>query len=627
MKYLLLILINIGLFAQENTVNVNDWNFDVKSYKALMDISDKENLYIDASCTITFDVLDLENNQAFQFGLANLEVENVILNGNALSGNLENTNTTYILKDILTYLSKENNELVVKYKGQMNAENGYNWGGVHYKDSTLYAMGVGFNASYVSTTRHWLACYDHPQDKATFDLIFVCDTDDIVVSVGELNSFLQEGDKRYYNWKTDIETATYLVTFACGPLDVTQFASEPISQSVYHLHNEKDKVENIFYRVPEIVSYYSDMFGGYTFEKADYIISDKGAMEHQTLINYGRPLLNSMHSTNDTISRTIAHEMAHQWFGNKVTCASFSDAWLNESFATFCESLWIEEIGGEEQYWADVRSKSDRYLKQIANQEKVIPLYDFPRDSPSSNYPATIYQKGAVVLSLLRFQVGGEIFFSALNKYLNKHAYSNATTEDLKMMLESESKMDLDFFFDQWIYGLGWPVVQYNILQEGDDVYLEYNQIQDQIWQTFTKVPFEVSFNYNNGGAGKDFHELTQKIDKIYLGKDIDVNSIKFNDGQFYSMVNFVNITNVKPARDSGFIVFPNPASIDFIIDSENKTMAKVTILDAIGNVVYEDTLDKGAIKISASDYANGLYLVIFETSSGKFIDKLIINK
>lgn len=629
MKYIFILLVSTLLYSQENTLDVVSWNYDVINYKAILDISDKEDLKLDASCTITFDVLDLTKNESFQFGLAGISLESVTLNGVALTGNLENLNTTYFLKDISGYLKSQGNELVVKYQGKMTSESqtGSSWGGVFYKDSILYAMGVGFHATYVSTTRHWLACFDHPQDKATFDLIFIANSTDYVASIGNLAKTWIENGKSYFNWKTDIPTATYLVTFANGPLTFTSIANEPVPQGVYHLSKEKANVEKVFYRVPEMIAYYSSLFGEYPFEKLAYVISEKGAMEHQTLINYPRSSLNSNAINKDTIGSVIAHELAHQWFGDKVTCESFSDAWLNESFASFCESLWLENIGGEEQYWKDVRAKADEYLTQIVNQEKVMPLYDFPRAAPSSNYPATIYQKGAVVLSLLRFKVGGDIFFSALKKYLNLYGFSNANTEKLKALLEQESKMDLDDFFNQWVYGLGWPVVQYNITKDGDDVYLEYNQIQDQIWQTFTNVPFEVSFNYSDGGKGRDFHQIEQKMGKILLGKNIDASSIKFNNNNFYSMVRFVNVTDVKPARDNDFIVFPNPAVIDFIIDSETKVRTKIKILDAIGNIVYEDELDKGAIKLSTNDFTNGLYIVFFESSNGKFIEKLIINK
>ena len=627
MKFLLFLIFTFCLKAQENTIDPIPWNYDVKSYKAVMDISDKANLSINGSCTITFDVLDITKNESFQFGLANLNLASISINNVAVSGNLENINTSYILKDINSNLKTSNNELVISYSGKMTMEQGSTWGGVHYSDSILYAMGVGFSATYVSTTRHWLPCFDHPQDKATFDLTFISDSSDFVASIGENVRNEVLGNKRYTQWKTEIPTASYLVTFASGPLVYSEIAQTPVPQGVYHKSQETDNVKYLFARVPEMLDYYSSLFGKYPFEKLNYVISEKGAMEHQTLINYPRSSLIQNAKLKDTIGSVIAHELAHQWFGDKVTCESFSDAWLNESFASFCESLWIEHISGEKGYWKDISSKAQSYMQQTANQEKIFPIYDFPRAAPSSNYPATIYQKGAVVLGLLRFQIGGDVFFSALRKYIEKYAFANANTEQLKQILEQESSSDLDYFFNQWVYGLGWPVVQYNITKDGEDVYLEYNQIQDQIWQIFTNVPFEISFNYNSGGNGKDLHYIKQKMGKILLGKDIDINSIKFNNNDFYSMIRFVNVTDVKPARDNGFIVFPNPASIDFIIDSENKQMANVKILDAFGNIVYEDKLGKGTMKISASDFSNGFYLVIFENEKGKYIEKLIINK
>ncbi len=628
MKYLLFLLFNLNVFSQENTIDVIQWNYDVSSYNAFLDLTDKENMFVSGSCTITFDVLDLQTQSPFQLGLASLNILSLKLNDVDVLSKASKENTTNIIDDIYDDLLETDNKLVVEYEGNMNSEPGsMKWGGVQYKDGILYAMGVGFNAPYVSTTRHWLPCFDHPQDKATFKFSIKVDKSDIAVATGSFLGLGFSDNDHTFIYTTDIPTATYLVTFAVGPLKATSFSNDPVLQNVYHLFEEDEKVEQVFKRLPEMMTCYSNLFGEFAFEKASYLISEKGAMEHQTLINYPRASLNSGFNNNDTIGRVIAHELAHHWFGNLVTCRSFSDAWLNESFATFCETIWIENIGGEQQYWNDIRSKSDSYLRGIANQEKVFSLHNFPRATPSSNYPATIYQKGAVVLSLLRFQIGGEIFFSALNKYLNKYKFGTATTEELKAILESESKQDLDYFFNQWVYGIGWPVVQYNILQEVDGVYIEYNQIQDQIWQTFTNVPFEVNFNFSDGVEGNTILRLNQKMEKLFLGDNIDPTSIKFNSKNFYSMINFVNITNVKNARDNGYVVFPNPASHEFIIDSENKHLTKIKIIDAIGNLVYDDTMEKGALKLNASEFANGLYLVIFETDSSKFIEKLIIKK
>jgi aminopeptidase N len=628
MKYLLFFLFTLCVFTQENTIDVIPWNYDIISYQADLDLTDKENLFIDGSCTITFNVINLNNDIPFLIGLANLNITSLNLNGNDVLNNTTKINTTITIDDIFNLLLESDNKLVINYQGTMTSEPGsMRWGGVHYNQGILYAMGVGFNAPYVSTTRHWLPCFDHPQDKATFLLKFKVKPNDLAVSTGELLGMGIGNNHTTYIYSTDIPTATYLVTFAVGPLKNHLVIDQPVVQDVYYLQGEEEKVQQVFKRLPEMMECYSDLFGAFSFEKVSYIITDKGAMEHQTLINYPRASLNSNFNSNDTIGRTIAHELAHHWFGNLVTCKSFSDAWLNESFATFCETLWLENIGGEERYWNDIRSKSDSYLRGIANQEKVLPLFNFPRANPSSNYPATIYQKGAVVLSLLRFQIGGEIFFSAMNKYLNKYKFQTATTEELKAILEAEAKENLDFFFNQWVYGIGWPVVQYNIIQEEDGIYIEFNQIQDQIWQTFTNVPFEINFTFEDGVEGNTILHLNQKLEKLYLGDNINGSSIKFNSKNFYSMINFVNVTNVKNARDYGYIVFPNPASHEFIIDSENKQLTKIKIFDAIGNLVFDDTMQKGEIKLNATDFPNGLYLVIFETDTNKYIEKLIIRK
>ena len=229
--------------------------------------------------------------------------------------------------------------LTVFYSGVMTTEGGQGaWGGVWYEGQVLYALGVGFHNPNVSATQHWMPCYDHPSDKATFRGTFRVPSDQVVASIGRLEAvnYLPGDPVQEFVWTEDHPTATYLYTFAVGQFEKLELTEVGVPHEVYSLARDTAASRVTYSLVPEMTRMYERHFLPYPFDKVGYVNTRRGAMEHQTLIS----MPTSEVDRRDSTSSTVAHELAHMWFGDLVTPLDFRHAWLTESFATFGEALW-----------------------------------------------------------------------------------------------------------------------------------------------------------------------------------------------------------------------------------------------------------------------------------------------
>lgn len=383
----------------------------------------------------------------------------------------------------------------VLYDGVMDVEPGAApWGGVSYEDSTLYALGVCFHCPWVSATQHWLPVFDHPSQKATFTLRVTVPRSLVAVSNGRCTDTIATTDGMHtFVWEQDEPCATYLLTLAVGPFVEVDIAEAPVAHTAWVLRRDSAAARRSFRLLPRMRQTFERAFGPYPFAKVGYVATRKGAMEHQSLIAINTDLVRA----GDSVFSTAAHELAHQWFGDLVSPVDFRHAWLTEAFATYCEHLWAGELYGRSDYLLGLSTAAGTYLSRIAQREGVFPLFDFPRAAPSSNYPETIYKKGAVVVGMLRAYVGDTAFFRGLASYLQQHAYGNAGTDDLMAAFDRETDRDVAAFFDQWVRSAGWPKLSLDIARDGAADIITVRQVQqttDPSWPIFTTLPLNVTY-------------------------------------------------------------------------------------------------------------------------------------
>jgi aminopeptidase N len=302
--------------------------------------------------------------------------------------------------------------------------------------------------------RHWIPCYDEPSDKAVFTQHITVPADYDVVANGTLESLDKSGGWWTYVWQEHYPQPTYLIVFVASKEFVTRdtFAmveGEQVPMRTWMLASYD--VGDKFDCTPGIVEYFSDIFPPYPFadEKYDQLHAPiGGAMENTTCTFF-----NTYANWGDDWSWVIAHELSHHWWGDWLTCATWADLWLNEGFATYCEVLWWEKLYGQEGYDAYARYIMDLYLDHGQRH----PIYDPPW---FDLFGTTTYKKGGSVLHMMRQVLGDSVFFAGLNEYAWQHANEAVITDDFQDVMEEVAGQNLDWFFDEWIYGPGHPLYE-----------------------------------------------------------------------------------------------------------------------------------------------------------------------
>ena len=337
--------------------------------------------------------------------------------------------------------------------------------------------------------RDWWPCKDVPDDKFTADVRYRVPVEFSAPGPGLLQSVTDHGDGTHtWHWHESYPINSYLIA-----MTVTNYAhytdwftsprgyTLPIENYVFP-ENYDNSVEDLSL-TPLALAIMDSIFGEYPFKNEKYghaVFQFGGAMEHQTCTSMGSSLLDGDHSHD----RIVVHELAHQWFGNAVTLRDWENIWLNEGFARYCDCLWIEYTEGP-------GGLGSLMTQLTADEHFDGPVYNNP--GGMGGFSQTAYNKGAWVLHMLRYLLGDELFFGALNHYYSLHIYDNAHTVDLQADLEAHTGLDLATFFDQWVYGENRPVYEWGWQVDGAPgdrrVYIELHQVQTNAGLFETLVP------------------------------------------------------------------------------------------------------------------------------------------
>lgn len=498
--------------AATNPLDPDPQPFDVLHYAPTVDFRMAPATEMSGKCEVILLWTEEMENPVFRFHLRALEIDSIDYRDEGSEASIriahetigEPSSAEYHHQVVATgrpASAGDSAAFTIYYHGTMTYELGpIAAGGVSSDNNVLYAMGLGFVANYISTTQHWMPCYDHPSDKATYSGTFRIPGEMLVASNGLISEVVEEDDgSRSWTWNHIYPVGTHLLTFAVSDYTTIDLGTSELPMVVYTKRVDSAATHATFRRLPEMVAWYSEHFGAYPFEKVGYvnIPFPYGALEHQTMVSF--PSLVSRRG--ESINRLGAHELAHHWFGDLVSPLDFRHTWLNESFANFSEPLWLEKDGGFAAYLSGINTELNTYLGSDVIREGVLPLYDYSRALPSTNFPATIYSKGAVVVGMLRYELGETKFFEAMRSYLERFAYSTATTADMQTVCEEVSGKDLEFFFDQWVRRPGWPI--YEVRREdgpsSDQIRLHFTQVQQPEYGTYSGVSVDIGFVTPNG--------------------------------------------------------------------------------------------------------------------------------
>jgi len=350
--------------------------------------------------------------------------------------------------------------------------------------------------------RDWWPCKDTPADKAdSADIFVTVPQGDIVASNGIMVSDTPASQANWHtvHWHEGYPIATYLISLVAGPLahfqDYYRFsADDSMLLDYYVFPTLLYKAQDVFKEVPDYLKALSHFYGPYPFLKEKYGMAQfgwGGGMEHQTITSVG--------GIYKSWRFLYVHELGHQWFGDKVTCATWHDIWLNEGFATYSEALYAQWAGLDE-YPPGMDAYHDYMNRLFYADDGTIIVQDTTQFSQIFN--RIVYHKGAWVLHMLRHVIGDDAFFAALRAYLNdpRWAYGSVRTENFIETCERVSGKNLQTFFDQWLHYPYYPTYEYEwkAKQTGKGVEIETTIAQTQP-QTVYVMPVDLKFVFADG--------------------------------------------------------------------------------------------------------------------------------
>jgi aminopeptidase N len=405
-------------------------------------------------------------------------------------------------------------------------------------------------------SRYWFPCFDAPNAKATSELRVTVPAHLFAVSNGALVSDRTDGTgaaaRRTLHWQLDVPHSCYLITLAIGDFATieTRWRDTPV---VYYVERGREAAaERTLARTPQMLELFSRLFGvAYPYPRyaqvfvADFIF---GGMENTSATTLTDTVLLDQRAALDyDVDSLVAHELAHQWFGDLVTCRDWGEGWLNEGFATYSEYLWREHHEGRDaadlelETWAEMYFGEDasRYRRTIATKH-----YEEPIDI----FDHHLYDKASRVLHMLRGVVGDDAFWASLAHYLDKHRHGVVESRDLARAVEDATGKNLDWFFSQWILdGAGHPeldvAIRWDAGQELATVTVEQTQKIEGKTPVF-RIPTRVRFRV--GDRDRDIAiELVDAKHVFHVPLDAEPSQAIFDPGR--GVLAAVKVTKPEP--------------------------------------------------------------------------------
>lgn len=350
----------------------------------------------------------------------------------------------------------------------------------------------------------WFPTIDSPNERMTQEIYITVDTSYTTLSNGLLQYSIvnTDGTKTDY-WKQSLPAAPYLTMIALGKYAIVEDKWRDIEVNYYVEPKYEKYARSIFGNTPEMLEFFSKRLGiDYPWEKySQIVVRDfvSGAMENTTASVYNEVLQrNSRELLDETYEGIIAHELFHQWFGDLVTCESWSNLPLNESFASYGEVLWEEYKYGSDAAGYLLQSDLNKYLAE--SKRKQVELIRFYYNDQEEMFDRHTYEKGGRILHMLRSYVGDSAFFDALKLYLNTNKFSSAEIHQLRLAFEEVTGEDLNWFFNQWFFKPGHPdlLISYYYNDSLKKQMLRIQQTQDLTKNPVYKLPLSVDIYSNN---------------------------------------------------------------------------------------------------------------------------------
>ncbi|MDB5256148.1 MAG: C-terminal target protein [Chitinophagaceae bacterium] len=469
---------------------------------------------------------------------------------------------------------------------------------------------------------HWFAVKQILTDKADSSEVWITTSDENKAGSNGLlkNTTPLPGSKNRYEWKSNYPIAYYLISFTVGKfIDYTIYAHPigaaqpvPVINYIYadpaaltYFKTELDKT-------PDMIETFSDMFGLYPFHDEKYghcTAPIGGGMEHQT-----------MTTVNDFFTGLTAHELAHQWFGDHVTCAGWHDIWLNEGFASYCEYLYHQtDLASNAQSWLDIA-----YNQATAQPTGSVYVNDTTDVNRVFDSRLT-YKKGGLLLHMLRFEINDDaLFFQGMKNYQQTYSYRNASAADYKAVMETAASKNFDTFFNQWYYGSGYPILSATWNHSsGNNFYLRLSQTGSDPAVTPVYVSsLEISLQRSAAADTLIRVSINQATNEMVIphvqgtvtGITLDPNRWVLHTLDQITYDPSLIIASTTQAQEAKRItLYPNPATTEIQLNLPENYQDQAKLYDVRGQELQSFVLDGETYLLKTNQLSPGLYLIVLQ--------------
>ena len=591
--------------------NPNTLNYDVTYQKLEFEV-DPAVHYINGAVTTQF--VANEDMQTIVFDLSHqLQVTEVVQGNQSVAFSQANNELLILLNQIV----EEGNrgEVFVSYEGEPPTSAGA-FVQTHHNDvPIIWTLSEPFGA------KDWWPCKQSLNDKVDSIDVFLTTPDHMVaVSNGmEQSQTVHNDATKTTHFKHRYPIPAYLVAIAVTNYEIYEQSAGTTPNTfpvVNYLYPEtfQEAVDDLQITLP-IMNLFENLFGTYPFYEEKYghaQFSWGGGMEHTTVSFMG-----------NFSQHLIAHELAHHWFGNKVTCGSWKDIWINEGFAEYMAGLVIEHLEGFAPF---VGWKSQKITRVTSAVDGNLYLKDHQVDDAARVFNGRItYDKGCMVVHMLRYVLGDEVFYQAMRDFLNdpQLAYDYAVTAQLKKHLEESTGVDLTEFFNDWIYGEGYPIYH------ADVEVLSAFQTKITLSQT-TSHPsvsfFEMPVTIHLKGADGDFEQLvlqhSENNQEFIIDTELQIKEVLIDP--YFDIIgkdHTVSLRKGMAFQEEEAVVFPNPVTDNFqVVLPKDTEILSMKLYDTSGKLIDEKVINP----YDASKLSSGVYLLEIKTEEKVYHKRII---
>lgn len=651
MRVFILFLISLNAFSQHCDIVKSYFanpHFSRPSYKnqqSLHSLYDQKFVFINIEandsntfiiCSANYKLKSKDNSISqiyFEFSPA-YTVDSVRINGN--NCNFYHSNDTLIINPCLSIPPNTLFDVSIRYHG--TASSGLTYRGLTNTYSSLYQQHITWTLSQAYHLKHWLPCKQDLTDRLDSAWIFITvDSTCKAGSQGVLTSVTPMGNgKVRYEWKERHPIVYYLLSIAVGKYAEYSFkvhlpdAPDSVLVMNYIYKNPQCLIDNKadIDRTADFLRIFSNRFGLYPFHDEKYGHSQvplPGGMEHQTMSSQGY-----------FVHWLVAHELAHQWFGNNITCASWQDIWINEGFASYAEYIALQDYFN--QATADATIRNFQYRARLEPEGSVyVPFEDIHNEARVFNGNLS-YKKGAAIIHMLRYLCNNDsIFFTGLKLLNTIYKDSILTGEDVKYLYESLTNLYLDPFFNQFYYGKGFPI--YNIVCSQDSTNNTWNDITIKVQHRgsspdnnlFT-IPLPIKLIFDNNQT-----DTLVKLQIIQNNQSFHIPSsqrkltsvvVDPNDWLLDSLESVqIHINNIEYNLHN-VSIYPNPVKQSFTIYySEPYASCSAELYNTQMQLLEKQNIQHFPFNyVLKNNYAKGIYFLKLRFDKNHIVKKIVVN-